>query len=765
MSDRVSFPGHVVEQWHPNNPPLESFRPGSNKKVRWICDLGHEWQAAICDRTRAKNTHCPYCSGARVLPGYNDLATTTPGVVHLWSPANVRDITAISSGSNYKALWDCDVCSHRWSAAVKSVAKLGSGCPKCSGRVARTGETDLQTMEPDLARAYSCSNPRSASLISRWSHEVVTWSCVQCAGEWTAKVSNVRSPLCRTCRKHEGSIARQRPELLTWWSPANDRTPQETPDQYTRTALWRCDQEHEWPASPAHFKPVCPECRRESQERDHEQRAQEREQRRQARLAAEEERARERKHRQQQRHERAQRIEQAKAERARQAKERSRRQEARERERAKQRRAASLAVKNPELAGQLHPDSGVEPYEEPAASGTKALWLGPCGHEWEARISDRYAKGSGCPFCSNNKVLAGFNDLATTHPGMAAQWGENNPLSAREVTAGSNRRIWWRCERGHTWQAAPLLRTQTGTGCPKCSNRVSRGEAELREFIESLVGKDKVQSNVRRVLVGNGRSELDIYLPDHGYAVEFNGVYWHSEIRGRSRKWEHHDKWRLCREQGVSLLAVWSDDWRERRTAVETMIAAKLGLSSARTVGARTCSVRDVAPDESREFFSDNHVQGPVQVVSYSYGLAGPGGELVAVLSVRRSGSSHTITRFATSCRVQGGFTRLLAQVKRRASAEGARSLVTFSDNAISDGGLYAASGFSLDAELDPDYSYVRSDARVHKFNYRRARFRDDPDLAYDPDLSESQLARLNGLTRVWDYGKTRWRMDLIGND
>lgn len=82
---------------------------------------------------------------------------------------------------------------------------------------------------------------------------------------------------------------------------------------------------------------------------------------------------------------------------------------------------------------------------------------------------------------------------------------------------------------------------------------------------------------------------------------------------------------------------------------------------------------------------------------------------------------------------------------------------VTFADDSLSDGDLYAQLGFTAQETIAPDYSYRVGASRVHKFNYRRTRFQTDPLLTYREDHSETELAELNGLSRVWDYGKTRW--------
>ena len=87
-------------------------------------------------------------------------------------------------------------------------------------------------------------------------------------------------------------------------------------------------------------------------------------------------------------------------------------------------------------------------------SNKKVWWRCTKGHEWQALISS-VAAGNRCPYCANRKVLAGYNDLKTMSPHLAREWHpfKNRDLSSTEVTAGSNKRVWWKCARGHEWRA------------------------------------------------------------------------------------------------------------------------------------------------------------------------------------------------------------------------------------------------------------------------------------------------------------------------
>lgn len=82
----------------------------------------------------------------------------------------------------------------------------------------------------------------------------------------------------------------------------------------------------------------------------------------------------------------------------------------------------------------------------------------------------RIGHQTNCPYCGNKKVLAGFNDLSTTHPQLTKEWNhrKNGDITPKMVTAGSKQKVWWVCEKGHEWEAYVYSR-KAGNGCPICS--------------------------------------------------------------------------------------------------------------------------------------------------------------------------------------------------------------------------------------------------------------------------------------------------------
>jgi hypothetical protein len=109
-----------------------------------------------------------------------------------------------------------------------------------------------------------------------------------------------------------------------------------------------------------------------------------------------------------------------------------------------------------------------DPATVTAGSHSKKKWICGLGHEWTTSVRERTLQKSSCPTCGNRKVLAGFNDLATTHPLVAAESLGWDPTT---LTAGSDKKKIWRCSHGHKWSATVKSRALTGNSCPYCGGK------------------------------------------------------------------------------------------------------------------------------------------------------------------------------------------------------------------------------------------------------------------------------------------------------
>lgn len=162
-------------------------------------------------------------------------------------------------------------------------------------------------------------------------------------------------------------------------------------------------------------------------------------------------------------------------------------------------KSESLTEKYPDIAMEWNKqkNGSLIPEMFSCASHNRVWWKCIHGHEWQAIISNRTLQGTGCPYCAGKKVLLGFNDLATLCPDIAAQWHPtmNVPLTPDNVTLNSNKKVWWVCRKGHSYEMVINNKT-SGLGCPYCSGRYAiKGETDLRSLYPELAHQWNYEKN------------------------------------------------------------------------------------------------------------------------------------------------------------------------------------------------------------------------------------------------------------------------------
>lgn len=315
------------------------------------------------------------------------------------------------------------------------------------------------------------------------------------------------------------------------------------------------------------------------------------------------------------------------------------------------------------------------------------------------------------------------------------------------IYTGSREHVEINCTQHGEFYQVPTSHLRGAIGCTSCAAiNSSKGEKELFEFIESI--GVSVTTNRRDILPN--RLELDIYLPEHKIAFEYNGLYYHSENFLPNNY--HYNKTQMCSDLGIRLIHVWEDQWENSKDIVQEHIKRLLGVSNRHKVSARNTQVVGVPHHEASKFLNENHIQGSVSG-SIRIGLKHKE-DLVAVAVFKKSGKDLVLSRYATSATVRGGHSKIISHVENTFNY---RKLVTFADLSWSVGDLYCKTGWTEDKILEPDYQYIVGNKREHKFNFRKKRFKEDPNLLYESNMSERELAIVNGLKRVYDAGKIRF--------
>ena len=622
----------------------------------------------------------------------------------MWHPSLNGALTPqdVSGGTGKKVWWQCEK-KHEWQASVANITRKKSSCPYCSGRKAIIGENDLQTTHPLIAAKWHPTKNAilSPSDVKYTSSRKVWWQCSK-GHEWKSVISTQTDTSCPYCYGRyvitgENDLATMFPSAVEEWHPTKngDLRPDLIMPYTPKRVWWQCKEGHEWFSSPNSRFAKSPVTGCPTCK--------------------------------------GKQIVQG---------------------------FNDLATTHPEIAAEWHPvkNAPLLPTQITKGHDSSLWWQCKEGHEWKTPTYARTGNnGTNCPMCSAKRVIVGVTDLLTLNPSLSSEWHptKNQPLSPGEVAAYSSLKVWWLCSRGHEWEAVVASRHQ-GRNCGKCNSyfKASQGEKTLAAFIESL-GLDILRHD--KAILRNGL-ELDIYVPEKRIAVEYNGLYWHTESHGGKDKYYHHKKWLACKDAGIQLIQIWEDEWNRNPEQVKCMLAHKLGSSNEMKVYARKTQVVELGKQEAETFLRQNHIQGFASGSHYIGLQMKVDSSLVAVLVLKNEpntgGRVLNIIRYATNANVVGGFTKLLKHSDRIYQPD---SYITFADHCVSDGGLYANNGFIADKELPPDYTYLRHKERQHKFGYRIQRFKNDPDLLWQDGLTERQLAILNGLDRIWDAGKTRY--------
>ena len=427
----------LVREWHTERngmltPASISFSSG--KKVWWRCEKGHEWQGTVSGRYRGGG--CPYCTGKRVCRENSLAFLYGKAAKELWhseknAPLTPWDVT----GGSGKTVWGKGERGHEGTMKVYDFSK-GCRCPYCSKhRVSAMNA--LAIVRPALAFEwnYEKNGEMTPSTISFSSGKMVWWRCEK-GHEWQERVGNRSNlgygcPYCSGKRPtQEYNLAAVYPSLMLEWHPTKNQhlDPAGLLPRSNRKVWWQCKERHEWEASICSRTngSGCPYCAGK-------------------RIWWEN----------------------------------------------------CLEKKYPNVARDWHPTkNGALTPRDVAPNSSKTVWW-QCGrgHEWRRKIAYEI-DSRGCPYC-NGRLACKDNSLAALRPDLAREWDviKNGSLSPHDVTVKTRKRVWWRCDRGHSWQMNISVRCSGIGGCPYCMGKKVCEENSLQTLSPGIAAEWDEEKN------------------------------------------------------------------------------------------------------------------------------------------------------------------------------------------------------------------------------------------------------------------------------
>ena len=278
-------------------------------------------------------------------------------------------------------------------------------------------------------------------------------------------------------------------------------------------------------------------------------------------------------------------------------------------------------------------------------------------------------------------------------------------------------------------------------------------EQEIKNIEETLGNKVEIIENTRAIIYP---FELDIVIPEKNYAIEYCGLYWHSEANGKDKNY-HLNKLRKCENNNYHLITIFEDEWLHNKELVKKRLLVKLGISNSQKVYARNCLIREIDNKTKKDFLIRNHMQGD-DTSSIKLG-AYHDDSLVAVMTFRTSfrekeNKPYELSRFCSDYdySVVGIAGRLFKHFVKKYSPE---QVITFGDRRWNTGLVYEKLGFKFKYNTPPNYWYVVGDRRYHRFNFRKNNIKYFEN--YSPDKTEQEITEAEGYHRLYDCGNSKW--------
>lgn len=286
------------------------------------------------------------------------------------------------------------------------------------------------------------------------------------------------------------------------------------------------------------------------------------------------------------------------------------------------------------------------------------------------------------------------------------------------------------------------------TICNPLDNKISSNHRDMCDILDEY--NIEYELNNRSILSGK---ELDIYLPNFNLAIEFNGLYWHSEIY-KSRNY-HLNKTNSCKNLGVDLIHIFQDDWIYRKNICVSVILNKIGIFNSK-IYARQCDIREVnSLSDVKGFLDKNHIQG-FSNSKINIGLYF-NGELVSLMTfgVRNTNRNKEfeLIRFCSKINtlVIGGASKLFRYFVGNYEFD---EIISYSDISLFSGNLYSNLGFIFSHQSPPNYFWVVDGIRKHRFNYNKKKLQK---MGCDISKTEVEIMHEIGHYRIWGCGQKKW--------
>lgn len=255
----------------------------------------------------------------------------------------------------------------------------------------------------------------------------------------------------------------------------------------------------------------------------------------------------------------------------------------------------------------------------------------------------------------------------------------------------------------------------------------SKGENELSSFIRENID---IITNTRDIITP---FELDIYIPSRKVAIEYNGLYWHSN----TDKNYHKIKREMCYKNGIRLIQITDYEWYNSQNKIKNIINSAIGNND--RIYARKCVIDMVCKEDENKFLQEYHIQGYVKS-DYCIGLYFDGA-LVSILSLGKprfnSKFDIEVLRYCTKFGVNiiGGLGKIIKWIDNNLKYD---TIISYVDLDKFDGAGFIQCGFELH-DITNTYYWTNGNYPISRFKTQKKNLHKMLGDLYDEKLSESE--------------------------
>lgn len=279
----------------------------------------------------------------------------------------------------------------------------------------------------------------------------------------------------------------------------------------------------------------------------------------------------------------------------------------------------------------------------------------------------------------------------------------------------------------------------------------SKGEIECKEYIRSL------GEQCHSYLFGK-KFEIDCFVKNKNFGLEYCGEYWHRYEKIKNNKYQHYNKYKSMKDNGLKLFTLFESEWKTKKPIVKSMISSRLGY--AKKIYARKCNLIEINSSTGGKFHDLNHISGKT-VSTYNIALEYKG-EIISVLSFIKSRFDKTfqyeISRYSTLLhhQVVGGFSKMFRYFTERYNIQ---SCMTYADLRFGEGQVYSKNGFTYAGTTVPNYHYYNRTLGImeSRMKYQKSKLKKLFPVLYSDKKTEFQIMQEAGYFILYDCGSNKY--------